>query len=84
MKQNSIQYITSDEMDKIIETYEPEGLFIAQEGDGFTAIDNNSGEAYTEYFKTKAEAELWLRNPGIFGVPIYKDGYAVLTVEITD
>lgn len=61
------------------DSYEPRGLFVGETGRGFLAIDNSAGSAFTEHFRTRAEAELWLRNPDIFGIPAYReDGTARL------
>jgi hypothetical protein len=70
--------VSALQAEQVIETRKPLGMFILQEGVGWTAIDNSQGNAWTEHFRTQDEAVLWLRHPDIFGVPIYKDGYAQL------
>ena len=41
---------------------EPLGLFVSEvPGIGFIAIDNSTGEAWTEEFETISEAQKWLR-----------------------
>lgn len=87
--ESPVKEITSEAVDALLSSnedglqkYEPEGLFISKGEHGWTAIDNSSGDAFTESFREKAEAEMWLRNPYIFGVPIYRDGFAVLIGEL--
>ena len=48
------------EAEQIIETSKPLGLFWIKEGEWYTAIDNNTGDAWTECFKTKEECFKYL------------------------
>lgn len=68
---SKIKEITSDIANEIIETAvrklegypvvnEYRGLFITEENDKFVAIDNMDGDAWTEDFDTREEAENWL------------------------
>lgn len=59
-----IKYITRDKASKIIETREPRGLFYEIDGDLHVGIDNRSGDAWVEEFKTKQECLDWLRGNG--------------------
>lgn len=45
----------------IIETRKPCGLFFLKEGEGYTGIDNQTGDAWTEEFQTKNECLKWLK-----------------------
>lgn len=48
---------------KIIDTFQPLGNFYCYESkhDVWSAIDNSTGDAFVEEFKTKQEAIEWLR-----------------------
>lgn len=58
--------ITKEEADAIIEARKPEGLFylmsITDSGSKvFVGIDNRTGDAWTEDFKSKSACLKWLR-----------------------
>ena len=68
----NIEWKTDKEMLEIISTRTPRGLFVCLNNRGFTAadgsddgcytaIDNSTGEAWTEDFRTVGEAKTWLR-----------------------
>lgn len=59
---DEIKKITKEEADKIIETREPKGMFILKDGKTFVGIDNRTGDAWTEDFKSKSACERWLRD----------------------
>jgi rubrerythrin len=62
----SIVEINAQAAKQIIESRHPLGKFIATDGRGtYTAIDNTTGEAFTEDFDTRDEAENWLSYAGI-------------------
>lgn len=62
----SIVEINAQAAKQIIENRHPIGKFIATDGKGtYTAIDNTTGEAFTEDFDTRDEAENWLSYAGI-------------------
>ncbi len=44
----------------IIETRKPRGLFYLKEGNGYTGIDNMTGEAWVEDFPTMLDCLNWL------------------------
>lgn len=44
----------------VIETREPQGLFYVLDNDTHVAIDNTTGEAWTEEFTSQTEAQVWL------------------------
>ena len=56
----NIEELGSKKANEIINTREPKGLFLHQDGDGFVAIDNQDGRAWTEDFKNKEVAIKWL------------------------
>lgn len=47
--------ITSNEAEKIIDTRKPLGKFYFKEDGLFIAIDNSTGDAWTEEFKKKQD-----------------------------
>lgn len=56
-----IQIINQEQAASVIETRTPRGLFLLLESDStFTAIDNETGDAWTENFPDKETAERWL------------------------
>ena len=55
-----IEQITSERASEIIDTRKPHGLYILQSGDMFVGIDNETGDAWTEEFKTEKECRDWL------------------------
>lgn len=46
---------------KVITNREPRGLFFVKEPAGYAGIDNMTGDAWTEDFKTKEECLRWLQ-----------------------
>lgn len=56
--------ISKAEAYRVIDTRKPLGLFYLKEGEGYTGIDNLSGDAWTEEFKTKEECLKWLKGSG--------------------
>lgn len=59
---SEIKIITKEEATAIIETYEPKGLFYIIENGAYIGIDNSTGDAWTEEFKTEKECISWLNN----------------------
>lgn len=58
--------VSIEKIDEIIEKREPLGLFLAREAKGkrkrmFIAVDNATGEAWTEEFEKFSDARKWLR-----------------------
>lgn len=45
----------------VIETRIPLGNYICQDGEKFVAVDNKTGDSWTEEFDTKEEAIGWLK-----------------------
>jgi hypothetical protein len=56
----SIQRVTSEEANAIIETKEPIGRFIVSNESEITGIDNTDGEAWTEDFESEQKCVTWL------------------------
>lgn len=54
--------VTSEQLQTIISTYRPPGLFLCREGKRWIAVDNTTGEACTEEFLWKWQALCWLRD----------------------
>lgn len=52
--------ITQEEAEQIIENYYPLGKFYRKEGNLFIGIDNETGDAWTEEFKSQEECFIWL------------------------
>lgn len=60
---SSIQHVSLGHARRIIETRLPTGLFCAIEDNGnVLAIDNITGDAWTESFNTIRAAEEWLES----------------------
>ncbi|MGO5436834.1 hypothetical protein [Enterococcus cecorum] len=55
-----IQEITIDKALKIIDTREPLGLFWVKDGGKYVAIDNTTGDAWTEEFTDKKQCMYYL------------------------
>ncbi|MGN2371727.1 hypothetical protein ACTFJW_17075 [Clostridium cagae] len=47
--------VSINKANRIINTREPKGLFWTKEGEWYTAIDNLTGDAWTENFQTRKE-----------------------------
>lgn len=50
-----LKAITQSEAKEIIDKRIPVGLFYLNDGNWYIAIDNSTGDAWTEEFKTKKE-----------------------------
>lgn len=53
--------VKPDIAQKVIDTYEPKGRFITYSKEFWVAIDNRTGDAWTEDFNTFYEALKWLK-----------------------
>jgi len=60
-----VELVSDDAAISIIQTHLPFGLFICPDGDGFTAIDNSDGNAWTEWFQTRDIALAWVINEAL-------------------
>lgn len=55
-----VQCVCLEELRQVICQYRPLGLFLAREGRRWTAVDNTTGQAWTETFAHRRRALLWL------------------------
>ena len=55
-----IKLIDLDELRAVLTLYRPRGLFLCREGKWWIAVDNTTGEAWTEEFLWKWHALCWL------------------------
>jgi hypothetical protein len=59
-----LEKVTPAALRQIIHTRRPQGLFYAKEGFRlYFAVDNTTGDAWTEDFKSLRRCKRWLRNP---------------------
>ena len=61
MSQVKIQHVGPDYLLKVIDQRSPLGLFLTKEGRKWVAVDNTTGDAWTEDFRWKRQAVRWLR-----------------------
>ena len=67
-KKPKIQRVRSTFLGQVIEHHIPCGLFLAKEGRKWVAVDNTTGDAWTEEFSRKRQAVRWLRGKFEVGV----------------
>ena len=60
-KKLKIQRVSSWVLGQVIEHHIPCGLFLTKEGRKWVAVDNSTGDAWTEEFSRKCQAVRWLR-----------------------
>ena len=61
-----IQKITREAMSRIIETRQPRGWFYRKAGRRlFVGVDNSTGDAWTEDFRSLRQCKRWLLDPSI-------------------
>ena len=60
-KKLKIQRVSSELLGRIIEHRISSGLFLTKEGLKWVAVDNTTGDAWTEEFSRKHQAIRWLR-----------------------
>ncbi len=56
-----IKRVSPDFLGKVVEDRIPCGHFLAKEGRKWLAVDNSTGDAWTEEFTWKRQAVRWLR-----------------------
>ena len=56
-----IEQVSEEQLRRVIQTYAPRGLFLAREGGVWVAVDNSTGYAWTEEFRSRRKAVRWLR-----------------------
>jgi len=59
--QQNIVKVTQEQASKIIESRKPLGLFYTIDDGIYVGIDNRSGDAWTEDFKSKSACDRWLK-----------------------
>ncbi len=57
-----IKKVTPDTLRQIIDTRQPLGRFYATEDGTYTAVDNSTGDAWTEPFTSLRRCKRWLLN----------------------
>jgi len=67
-KKLKIQRVSSEFLGRVIEHRIPSGLFLTKEGHKWVAVDNTTGDAWTEEFSRKRQAVRWLRGKFEVGV----------------
>ena len=60
-KKLKIHRVSSELLGRVIEQRTPCGLFLTKEGRIWVAVDNTTGDAWTEEFSRKRQATRWLR-----------------------
>lgn len=61
MSRVKIQRVSPEFLLKVIEDRTPCGCFLTKEGHKWVAVDNSTGDAWTEDFDWKRQAIRWLR-----------------------
>lgn len=56
----ALNKVSGEELLSIIDTRKPTGLFYCKEGDIWVAVDNSTGDAWTEEFLSESSARAWL------------------------
>lgn len=60
-RQAHIKRVSLKKLADVIERRTPLGLFLTNEGRIWVAVDNSTGDAWTEEFSRKRQAIRWLR-----------------------
>ena len=56
-----VHRVSSEKVMRVIDLRTPLGLFLTKEGRKWVAVDNTTGDAWTEEFSRKRQAVRWLR-----------------------
>ena len=59
---NEVKKVNTGTLNSIIETRQPSGLFYAQDNGTYIAVDNSTGDAWTEEFSNHDDCTQWLMN----------------------
>ena len=63
---HQIEKVTPEAMERIIEKRVPCGLFYRKAGRRcYVGVDNSTGDAWTEEFRSRRKCLRWLRDPSI-------------------
>ena len=57
----NVRRVSPERLGAVIEHRTPYGCFLAKEGRKWVAVDNSTGDAWTEEFSCKRQAIRWLR-----------------------
>lgn len=68
MNKLRIHRVSPDQLLYVIDFRIPLGLFLTKEGHKWVAVDNSTGDAWTEEFSWKHQAVRWLRGKFEVGV----------------
>ena len=61
-----IKKVTPEEMERIIETRQPRGWYYRKAGRRrYVGVDNSTGDAWTEEFRSRRKCLRWLRDPNL-------------------
>ena len=61
MSRIAIKRVRPERLLNVIDFCTPLGLFLTKEGRKWVAVDNSTGDAWTEEFSRKHQAVRWLR-----------------------
>ncbi len=68
MNKLRIHRVSPEQLLYVIDFRVPLGLFLTKEGHKWVAVDNSTGDAWTEEFSWKRQAICWLRGKFEVGV----------------
>ena len=57
-----IHLVSSQRLRNMMDFHTPRGLFLAKENGKWVAVDNSTGDVWTEEFPQKRQAIRWLRS----------------------
>ena len=60
-KENRVRMVSPERLEEVIEHRTSYGCFLTKEGRKWVAVDNSTGDAWTEEFSWKRQAVRWLR-----------------------
>ena len=61
MSRTRIHRVSQEEVLNVIDFRTPLGVFLTKDGRKWVAVDNTTGDAWTEEFSRKHQAVRWLR-----------------------
>ena len=56
-----IHHVSSQRLMNVMDFHAPRGMFLAKEHGKWVAVDNSTGDVWTEEFSQKHQAMRWLR-----------------------
>ena len=60
LDKSAVTLVPGAKLREVIQSYAPRGLFLAREGRLWVAVDNSTGYAWTEEFRSRRRAIRWL------------------------